>query len=419
MGTWSMNLGNLPGVGYEHTQDPYLTQSQIEFQTGTEQWGKEFNETVRQFDASLAAQIEQYEASYAAQIQAAQIAAAASTGAADIHAQAAIRQAEISAAASRYNADTLMKIAKLDNETKYKIAQEANKLEAMKYEATAFQHPSKWAEQEAWFAAGGAPAIETPTRSVVPQMPGVTPVGSAAGSQAAGWTPAAPQAIVGEGGPEVATATPSGIDIQPLEKQQEWFLKKQGVPGMAEGGTFPWGGYKEVGSAVPASWRRQTNRKRLMAGQSIYAPIGPGGRITQYDLLGEMANASAPTSATPTATPSSPAAGGAASTATTPAATTGGEITPSVLSYLRGEEPMPSWGGQQLAEYQIPGGANYGMVPLPGSINLVDFLNLPYDLQQMYLSATEATYSMTPEQANQWMTRFSPRGIASPVATWG
>ena len=80
---------------------------------------------------------------------------------------------------------------------------------------------------------------------------------------------------------------------------------------------------------------------------------------------------------------------------------------------------MPTWGGQEIGQFQVPGGANYGDVPLPGQINLVDFLNLPYDMQQRYLSATEATYSMTPQQTAQWMTAFAPRGVASPVATWG
>jgi len=91
----------------------------------------------------------------------------------------------------------------------------------------------------------------------------------------------------------------------------------------------------------------------------------------------------------------------------------------SVLSYLRGEEPMPSWGGQQVGQFQVPGGANYGDVPLPGSVNLTEFLQLPYEMQQMYLSALEATYSMTPQTAGQWMGYFAPRGIASPVAVWG
>ena len=67
----------------------------------------------------------------------------------------------------------------------------------------------------------------------------------------------------------------------------------------------------------------------------------------------------------------------------------------------------------------MPGGANYGRVPLPGSINLTDFMRLPYDLQQQYASATEATYGITPQHTMQWMTAFAPRGIAQPQAVWG
>jgi len=423
------------GMGYESTVDPWWWLDYQKYGTGAEQWGMSFEEQIRQFDALLAGDIERAELDYKRAIEVAQI----NAGATGAIAEANVRAAQIAAAEARFRSDTLMKIARLDNQTKLTIARETNKIEAMKWEATRFQHPSKWAEQEAWFAAGGAPAIETPTRSVVPQLPGPTPVGSAAGAQAAGWgTPAAlditaPQAVVGEAGPELATVTPQGVQVAPISQAQGAWLKRSGTPGMQGGGwlggragttgkTAGTGGRLTRPSYYPAAparrtqtemmlpgWQRQAAESRARMGQTRAI----GGDAYGAGAAGGGAGAGAGAGGErPVVSIHQPLPGGAGGGTTT-------DPTRSVLSYLRGEEPMPSWGGQELGEYQIPGGPNYGTVPLPGQINLVDFLNLPYDMQQMYLSATEATYSMTPQTAMQGMTYFAPRGIAQPVAIWG
>lgn len=424
MADWSWNIGNPPGIGFTYTQDPWLTLSQQQFDVGAQQWTREFDEEVRQFDERLAQDYETALMEQDAATERARIAAAASTGAADTYAQAEIRAAEIAAAEARYHADTLMKIAQLDNATKLQISREANKIEAMKWESTQFQHPSKWAEQEAWFAAGGAPAIETPTRSVVPQMPsgGEIPGMQAPQTPRATW--GAPQrAIAGEAGaPELVSATPGGAEVTPLDREQYMRLKSWGVPGMQWGGQVKHqaGGTSQADMGL-ANWQRQ---RAATQGAVQSAQMGMFPPSTPYNV----GRTRYPTWTASQARPPGPGGGaggggngGGAGGGANGAAAGGETADPqrSVLSYLRGDEPFPGWGGQELGEFQIPGGANYGIVPLPGSINLADFQRMPYDMQQMYLSATEATYSMTPEQTMQWMTYFAPRGIASPVATWG
>lgn len=174
--------------------------------------------------------------------------AAADQQRANTSAGAARAAAQASADAARHAADQALAAAQMDNETKLKIsaaeiAQRARETEA-KIRA---QGPYSWVEGEYYkhpeYLQGGAAA-----GAGAPTAGGLAAQTAAAQPAANPWAAAlgGPSAIVGEQGPEIATAMPGGTQITPLRPRPNAGGMASirggrggGLPRMALGGFIP------------------------------------------------------------------------------------------------------------------------------------------------------------------------------------
>lgn len=184
--------------------------------------------------------------------------ARATVDAAMLQAQAAIETANIAAEASRYSDDTKMEMAKMQV-----------KLEREQFAAIELARPGDWAARVGFFRGqtpeqGAALAQTTGGTVFGGQMPSpAEPLAIETATLPSGMQPAptmglqppqaqqaqwlrgqtgaqlpTPTTIVGEGGPELLTETPGGIEISPIQAEQARWLRGQGVPGMQGGGTL-------------------------------------------------------------------------------------------------------------------------------------------------------------------------------------
>jgi len=232
----------------------------IQAETESQISQNEIAEDARQFDITNAATIDQaakdrasaekrQSIASAAMVEAARVGnegafaqARADVEAAQIDAAAAIETANIAAAASRYSDDI-----------KAEIATEQRKLDREKYMAVELARPGNWVERVGFYRG------QTPEQAAeLAKYAGSTVYGGQVGGlpqaqpATAGAAPVAAQAVVGEQGPELATATPQGTQITPLQADQARYLRGQ-LPQMAYGGVVsgPGAGGRVVTSATP------------------------------------------------------------------------------------------------------------------------------------------------------------------------
>jgi len=186
------------------------------------EYGRMLADSARAYEVAMAQIAENRGSSSAA--------AQATVAAAEAHAQAAIEAASIAAEASRYDSDTRLQIAREANA----VAREGQQIEKSRIWAEELGRPSQWREQAA-FARGWAPEAAGALHQ--------TPAGFLGEGTGAPALPTAPQAIVGEAGPELATATPQGTQITPLQQptgyqlpKNRTFSGKLPIPRMGGGG---------------------------------------------------------------------------------------------------------------------------------------------------------------------------------------
>ena len=225
-------------------------------------------------DADRAQTAELAQAELSAALEAANIAAGASRAASAASAAATTEAARMSAEAQKYSADQALAAAqeraeaaryaadqalegvRLDTETRMKIAAGNLRLEAQKTAAVEFGAPSDWTKQVGFLRGMGMTRAD------------LTPQAIRASGEALGPGPPdlgpAPQAVVGERGPELATATPQGMQVTPLDTSQAYHLRGQGVPGMQYGGTVGRLGQVQGGSQQirpTATWAQEKARR--------------------------------------------------------------------------------------------------------------------------------------------------------------
>ena len=216
----------------------------IQAETQSQISQNEIKEQAREFDINNATLLKGYELDYQKGREMASIAAQASAAAAAAGAEAdkyaadqdlaaaqaqcaaAIESANIAAAASRYSDDI-----------KAEIAREQRQLDREKYMAVELARPGNWVERVGFYKG------QTPEQAAeLAKYAGSTVYGGQLGGlpqaqpATAGAAPVAAQAVVGEQGPELATATPQGTQISPLKEDQARYLRGQ-LPEMAYGGT--------------------------------------------------------------------------------------------------------------------------------------------------------------------------------------
>jgi len=372
----------------------------------------------RQYDyyaADLAAQT----AENTARIAAGKYTEAASIGAeADMYAaDQALRAAQEHAAAARYAADQALEAVRIQEANRLKIAAAELKLESQRVASEELGAPSDWRKQVGFLRGMGmtqadiAPsAIQQTGEMLGPVDPGMY--------QAA---PQAQQAIVGEAGPELATATPQGVEVQPIQRESAWWLRKQGVPGMQWGGRIgggytadrPAGGRLTRPSYYPAApvrrtqtemmlpgWQRQAAESRARMGQARAAggAAGAGGEGPVISIHQPLPTGGADGTA--------PIAGDG---------TTTGE--PPYLEMLRSGAYVPlweAWGGPRTKPevgMDIP-------ILMPHEINYGNFLRLTPTEQQMAFADWEAL-GMAPDTAFMIMQRSAMRGTGRAVTAYG
>lgn len=240
--------GHAPALGYNQYQGQdqqnylfpeewryYLDLAERTFDRDTAHMGWEEKEEVRQFDANLRKTMEQLEMQYKQAVEVARIYAGAdnaqaqaTVAAASEHARAAVEAAQIAANASKYDADTRLQIAREANQ----VAREGLQLEGARIRAEEMGRPSEWPQQIA-FGMGWKPEQAGQLHQGI--LEGIESAISGIGAGAPG------QAVVGEAGPELATATPQGTLISPLTRTYTPGTNRTGswappVPRMAGGG---------------------------------------------------------------------------------------------------------------------------------------------------------------------------------------
>lgn len=317
----------------------------------------------------------------------AQKSAAASGSAAQRYAaDQALKAAQEHAAAARYAADQALQGIKVQEANRLKIAAAELKLKAQQVASEELGAPSNWRKQ-AGFLRGMDMTQENITPQAIaqsgealgPVAPEMLTPGTAAPSLGGTATPQpnpyalrGQQAVVGEQGPELATQTPQGTQVTPIPEQQAWWLKKQGVQGMATGGTVP------------------------------YRPSQEERRGWYTDWWGQQQGDTPAESTTP-AEPSTPAE---------PAAQE-----PPYLEMLRSGAYVPlwqAWGGPRTKP-------EVGMntpISMPHEINYGDFLRLTPTEQQMAFADWEAL-GMAPDTAFAIMQRSAMRGTARAATAYG
>jgi len=333
--------------------------------------------------------------------------AAAQVEAAGIQANAAIEVANIAAQASRYSDDI-----------KAHIADEANELERQRVAAIEFARPSDWAARIGYMRGQTPEQAATLTKYAGGtvfggQMPG----GAALPQPQPATAGAAPAALVGEEGIELAQATPAGVQITPLQQQQAEWLRGR-LPEMARGGAIS-GGYgggatlpNPTGGArsqlldpsqmlqsmvsrakTPEEWlqRRDVGQGFLAGGGAMQAGIqyipGAGGRLHPWGA-GAGQGAALPTAGGTPATPL-PATAGAGTTAAGGTPTPAGETSPIdqlpflVAGRAGGQYNVPSF-QEWTGERTFPAMGINKPIPTPWEFNLNQWNNLARAEQAMW-----------------------------------
>lgn len=357
-------------------------------------------------------------------------------------AQAAIDVANIAAAASRYDADTRLQIAQMTDATQ----REAIGLERQRIAAVELARPGDWAARVGFFRGQTPEQAEALTKYAG---------GTVFGGQVPGAAPAAlpqplaaPAAIVGEGGPELAAATPSGIQISPIQREQAQWLRGQGMPGMQYGGTVGYGkagglraGFRPSaggpGGAFSPRMREpygaeqkravQERLRRVQSGDLGFSGWGQqqgAGGVTPGTALPAPATTPLPVP-TPTPLPAptpTPGAGGAA-VSTTPSpidqlpflqyARAGGQLSVPSFQEWTGPRTRPEIG---ITED----------VPPPWNYNLTEFINMTRAEQAMLAGAWRSMMMIPGETEDEMianamnaMSRSAWRGMALPMTTYG
>ncbi len=246
---------DIPGLGYVY--DPEL----INAYSNLQQMGFSaansaliLQENGRQFDVTMAWTKEQ--SATALSIARSNLAAANASAGADREARIAAAQMQLQGA--QYSADRAYAASQLDSETRLKIAQWDKETQERYIDAQiAAKGPGGWTERAYWQRGQQPPAAAPAAVQPVAAAPvaAAQPLAAAAQSAAAttpqtqiyqNWAqqaaalPAAPQAIVGDAGPELATGTPQGTVFTPLKqpytlprnRSASWALPRMGSGGL-------------------------------------------------------------------------------------------------------------------------------------------------------------------------------------------
>jgi hypothetical protein len=232
-------------------------------------------EAAREFDLTLKRLQDEAQKSYDQAIKVAQIYAGSYTAeaqatvqAAQITAQKAIEVAQIAAEASKYDSQIRLQIAKM-----------ADQLGREQYMATELSKPGDWLtrvgffrgqtpeQQQALAAYGGGtvyggqigtPTTTTPTATTLPRP------------TYGGGT--YPQGIAGEAGrPELVTARPEGVSIEPLGRYGPPTRKSlAALPKYQQGGWMPWG---RTGRGSTFDWQPATAPETAQPAQPAESPV--------------------------------------------------------------------------------------------------------------------------------------------------
>jgi len=344
------------------------------------------------------------------------------------------------AAASRYAADQALAGLKISEENKIKIAAANLNLESKRIAAEELGAPSDWRTQVGYLRSQGMSqaditpgAIQQAGQALGPVAPELTPTVTAPTT-----TPTTPQqaqqAIVGEAGPELATATPQGTEIQPIQRESAWWLRKQGAPQMARGGIVgaaggrtylpnPTGAVRSQfldPSQMYASMVSLINPKASL-GERVAREQGAmafAGGTPQIARLGQTTGGGQTLSPGGVGAGSTTTGGAAGTSPTTPVAgegTTEGE--PPYLEMLRTGANVPlwqAWGGPRTKPevgMNIP-------IKMPHEINYGDFVRLTPTEQQMAFADWQAL-GMAPDTALRIMQASAMRGTAQAATAYG
>lgn len=353
--------------------------------------------------------------------------AAAQVEAAGIQANAAIETANIAAAASRYSDDT-----------KAHIADEANELERQRVAAIEFARPSDWAARIGYYRGQTPEQAKALTQYAGGtvfggQMPGVTQ-GAALPAIQPATAGAAPAALVGEQGPEVASALPGGgVQITPLQQQQAQWLRGK-VPQMARGGVVG-GGYRAGDVDWGAVGTNEVNRQRQALGfESYTAPTFVGGQQIKF----EPVKVAALPGATPVAA-AVPAGAATTGVAALPAPVTGTPAAPATAAAASPIDQLPFLvagraGGQyNVAPFQeftgprtFPEMGINEPIPTPAQFNLLQWNNLARAEQAMWAGLWRKAMMIPGEteeemlaNAREAIGRSAFTGMASALPQYG
>ena len=403
---------------------------------------------------------------------AAMLQAAASGDAAAMYgADQDLKAAQEMAAASRYTADKAFEATQLTEANKIKIAAANLNLESKRIAAEEMGAPSAWRTQAGYLRSQGMTqaditpgAIQQAGQALGPVAPELAPTTTPSPMAAPQLPQAAQQAVVGEAGPELATATAQGTQVQPIQRESAWWLRKQGVPQMQQGGFisqqvsreeaeklrgFPGGRIATVTfptSAPPIAGGGQVQaggffpnptgavRSELLDPSQMLQTMLAGSRTPEEYLTREQRGlqflagtlpqtgigGTAPTRGLPVRTAATGTAptGAAAAGGTTPIVgegTTEGE--PPYLEMLRTGANVPlwqAWGGPRTKPevgMDIP-------IKMPHEINYGDFVRLTPTEQQMAFADWQAI-GMAPDTALRIMQASAMRGTAQAATAYG
>jgi hypothetical protein len=429
-------IANMTGIGY----DAATAMEALKYQ-------KTRDDADRQFNYWSAKEAEDGANERARIAAGASAAAAASGSAADMYAaDQDLKAAQEMAAASRYAADQALAGLKISEENKIKIAAANLNLESKRIAAEEMGAPSAWRTQAGYLRSQGMTqaditpgAIQQAGQALGPVAPelaiSTTPAPTAPAPMAAPQLPqAAQQAVVGEAGPELATATAQGTQIQPIQRESAWWLRKQGAPQMGRGGIVgAVGGRTYLPNPTGAVRSQFLDPSQMYA--SMVSLINPkasleeraareqgamafAGGTPQIARLGQTTGGGQTLSPGGVGAGSTTTGGAAGSTSTTPVAgegTTEGE--PPYLEMLRTGANVPlweAWGGPRTKPevgMNIP-------IKMPHEINYGDFVRLTPTEQQMAFADWQAL-GMAPDTALRIMQASAMRGTAQAATAYG
>jgi len=407
---------------------------------------------LEQFDRDLANSIRMAEMDAASNAQVAGIYASAGMAEAAEAARAKVEAANIAAQAMR-------DVSQMDNATRMQIAElqaeverERIGMERRIQESREFGQPINLASYIHYMSQGPGTAVPGVLPQQAPPTPvaatGTTPITSMASLYQTGMPGQAqmgtPAAIVGEGGPELAQATPQGLQVTPIASQQVKPLQRMlGIPGMQGGGLVGMAAGQTLGTVLGGRARRSPQQSsfgnisnRLRPAPTDYSRFagqrgGYGQQVTRVQPYGGASvtygggpprreaagGAATPTAVTPGGggTPvisyhQPPPGGGGGITPTTPG---GGTDWQAFIDQLYGNVPAYSWtGGLELPEIGV------SLPYAPFGQNVTDWQRLPWQVQRGRESMWRALGIM-PETAAGMMYAAAPTGIAQPVPRWG